>query len=286
MGNKRGRPRKEGERYPSGDRKPEPAGIPPAVLQRIKTDGIKLGMDPRLGSKIGILLLEGRLTVSQAAAGLRVGEIYGRFERFKGLRRSTASPSYQMGFGGEVGVDEERMDVVELASHEQRIRAAEEEFKRLTGRENPLIPAGPVRAAIEHLCVDDRVVPGYMLPGVRAVLDQLVLRFQDGWRKAKGGTKLRDAAKPSPRPEESAPAAPKRDKSSMAAFETVLRKLRPDLGDDGVRLALDVTATLRARDEFSKWKVKRGLSKLRPEPLPHPVVTSTREVLSLPSKPE
>jgi hypothetical protein len=174
---KRGRPRAEGERYACGKRKPSDA-IAPAIWQRILTEAKAGAADPKLATELGRLSLHGLLTASQTSAGFKVAEIYGRFERWHGLARNAASPSYQMGSAASGS---------SLMSEDERTEAAERAqvaFLRLQ-EEIPAYPIGS-RELLEMLCVDDRAVLPVQLDHVKAMLDHLVRYFG-----------VRAAAKPS-----------------------------------------------------------------------------------------
>ena len=44
----------------------------------------------------------GRLLHGEAATAFQIGEVYGRYEAQIGKRRTTRSPSYESGFGGDL----------------------------------------------------------------------------------------------------------------------------------------------------------------------------------------
>src|SRR5262249_40611812 len=68
--------------------------ISPALWQRIKTNGQKIGLDSRLGTELGRLALHDELTSAEVSAGFRIAEIYQTFERFHGRTRSAAGSSF------------------------------------------------------------------------------------------------------------------------------------------------------------------------------------------------
>jgi hypothetical protein len=97
MAAKRGRPAKQGDRYKCGKLKPAETSkqpISPALWQRIKTNGQKIGLDPRLGTELGRLALHDELTSAEVSAGFRIAEIYEAFEFFYGRTRSAAGSSF------------------------------------------------------------------------------------------------------------------------------------------------------------------------------------------------
>ncbi len=99
----KGRPRTSGDRYPSGQLKPkskQPDGTPPAKIRRMIDMAAHGAADPLLGTPLGWLRMHGKLTDSQTAAGVAYAKLRGQADRAMGLsRRSTASPSYEVGYG-------------------------------------------------------------------------------------------------------------------------------------------------------------------------------------------
>lgn len=246
---KGGRPRKNGERYPSGDVKPTVEGIAPALWQRIRADGMAKLLDPRFGSELGRLNMRAELTNAQTATGMRIGEIYGRFERYKRKPRSAKSPSYEMGFGGEPDIAEERMTSEEIAQHEDRVRAATTAWQDLQAK----FPNSAARSIIEMLCVEDRPVPSHHLGDLRKLLDFIAAGFGAKWKAAKATSALRtkvpEAVKTAPGGE----LVRQRD-SSLTALELVLRRVAPKLDPDGLKLCEQTFIVLRAREEFRRVK--------------------------------
>lgn len=164
---KRGRPVKAGRRYPSGDRKPEDdhGG---AMWRRIVDEGLAFGkLNPQLGTEIGRLVFHGKLTTAEAAAASRIAEIYGRYERIAGVRRSVKSPSYMVGFGGR--------DQHETAGDVLYSIRARKQYDKLS-EHIPLFPK-ELRSRLEDLCVEDRVLGWSELQDVRALLRKLAEVF-------------------------------------------------------------------------------------------------------------
>jgi hypothetical protein len=158
----RGRPRKSGERTPCGALKRHDDGISVAMWQRIKADGIRLGMDPRLGTQLGRLGVIGDLSAAQVTAGFRVAEIYRKFERHHGRRRSIRSPTYNESCRGRSTAGE---------PGQGQIIAAGRDFLALQDLLSPY-PTG-ARAALEGLCVDDLIAPTWLMFEVRRILSRL-----------------------------------------------------------------------------------------------------------------
>jgi hypothetical protein len=135
LGKKRGRPRKR--EAPAGV---EP--IAPAAWARIRQMVAAGALDPIHATEIGRLSYLGEITASQAAAGFRVAEIYGRYERSIGRRRSARSPSYEIAFGPAAEQVASEIEAV-------RARSAAREWARL----QDLIPPYPpiAKALLEAL---------------------------------------------------------------------------------------------------------------------------------------
>lgn len=160
---RRGRPRAERARYPSGQAKPEGAGITGTALQRLRA----LGTNPILESQVGRLLFLGELELEQAQTAWRIAEIYGRYDRAMGRRRSAASPSYEIGHGlvrrGN-GREESEDDAERKTTAVRRFGNLQAEIR--------LCPRG-VKPAIEELCIEDRACPAGWLPQVKIALSIL-----------------------------------------------------------------------------------------------------------------
>lgn len=170
---KRGRPAKAGERYACGKLKPTGDPVTGALWHRIREHAAKLARDERLASELGRLSFHRQITDAQAAAGFRVGLIYGMFERhYSAPPRKTRSPSYQIGLTGDAGLAEELMEREAFVDQVRRRRASLEaflalqdefdswEFSRNAASVRPDIEHhGATRRAprllIEAVCVDD-----------------------------------------------------------------------------------------------------------------------------------
>ncbi len=257
---KSGRPRKAGERYPSGDIKPKAEPIAPAQWARIKNDAVKLTGDQRLGSELGRLSFHGELTNAQAAAGFRVAEIYHRYHRYKRLRETPKSPNYEQGFGGSADLAEERMSSEQLEAYEASILAAEADFLRLQ-EEMPLYVRELPQALVD-LCVFNVPLNPAFLPDLRIHLDRLAVQFGEQWRRqgrrptgvrplTRRPTALREA-KPELRPE--------RNDAALKAVESVVRKLRADLDESAIATVKDTFIALVARERFNRRQVTKRSS--------------------------
>jgi len=238
----RGRPPKAGERYPSGQLKPE---IPPALLVRIRA-GVERGyLDARLGSQVGRLLFHRELTPAEAAAAFRIGEIYGRFERNNGLPRSTRSPSYEMGNAGGGGQSLDAETIQRIAADAETWEALQDELKNYPSRLCNLI---------EALCVEDEAVSFLELPELRKVLRKLGDFFNKGKPKKKKKGKKKPALMLVGPNHSAAPPAPKprRSDRERLAWIAVQRKLRPDLDDGQLAKAFNIYVAMKERADFNE----------------------------------
>ena len=90
---------KAGERYESGRLKPQgianDAGKPGASIRNVVAMALRKAVDPRMGSVLGVMHLEGKITVSEFAAGCEYAKLRGRYDRAVGIPgRVTLSPDY------------------------------------------------------------------------------------------------------------------------------------------------------------------------------------------------
>lgn len=264
MSKRRGRPRKEGPRYPGGQLKPEGEAISAVVIQRLMRDAVRLGIDARLASQVGRLLMLKEFTPFHAAVAFRIASVYGRFERLHGLRRKTRSPAYERGSAAAAGV---------LAEDDEEAAArASGEFRQLQDMFNEDDPKEIwARDAIEQLCVEDCAINwmalGYVRKKLMVIGQSLGMagtnhRGADtaGGGPGRGHVPLHFNAHQGPPPK--APAkAPNLDK--LYWIET-LRRLRPDLGEKDLNRAYAFT---RARKDNELERRKVALRR-RPDPTP------------------
>lgn len=195
-----GRHREIGERYPGGKLKPrrtlkpQTEPITGALWQRIRQHGKQLNLDPRIYTQLSRLNFFGELTIAMTAAGFRIAEIYGKYERYKGLRRWTRSPSYESSWG-QGGADEELLGADMMKQIEDRIRAATTAFENLVGRGEdryfdkklglvvrPPIPGLIPRRLLPHieaLCVEDRAISPVLYDDLRRCLQDVAVTWKD-----------------------------------------------------------------------------------------------------------
>lgn len=230
-----GRKRKQGERYPSGDIKQQAEGIPGALWQRIRTHAVKFGLDPRIDSEISRLSMLRELTDAQAVTAFRIGDIFHRYYRARGLRFIPQSPDYEIGNIGSADLAEERMSEDRLGEHEDEIRRAHAAWRRLCDILH--VFEGSLRDAVFRLCVRNKaVVAPVRLQDVRQILDVIGLRLQDDRRFVrpvlpKLGYALRGTTAYT---QQVASAVQPRTDAQLLALEDVIRRLRADVEDEEV----------------------------------------------------
>jgi hypothetical protein len=173
---KRGPKRKPGPRYPCGRRKlvqanplgDDASSDDPLVRELAEwTESVrKFASDPRQGSELGRLEMEGVLTPAEAAAGQRYANLVGRYEHLVGFgSRHPSSVDYLGGsspYDPSVRSDEEADDLVRRAKKDY-------DEARL------LIPPYPSAAhrIIDEVCCNDREINPSCYPGLIAVLNKL-----------------------------------------------------------------------------------------------------------------
>lgn len=269
----RGRPRADGERYPSGKLKPtsSAAGSGPApemtgaLWQRMLQDHSKVFSDTAFATELTRLGATGQLTPREVSAGLRVAGIYGRFEYFKGLSRSAASPHYIREYVSEsAGSDPEAGSLIlndgrdvarafDVDSREEREKEALRAFKELQG----IIPH-PLRANLEALCVENVHIGYQQLAAVRTALALVNDGLPD---KTTGLSKKQKRARRKrirPQLAEPTKAKPIKLNPRKTAFFAFQRKLSPHLDDTQLELAWETLIALESRENFRQEKSERA----------------------------
>jgi len=270
MAAKRGRPAKSGERYNCGKLKPEDTSkqpISPALWQRIKTNGQKIGLDPRLGTELGRLALHDELTSAEVSAGFRIAEIYHTFERFHGRARSAASSSFFRQFVADqeepIEIGRRRSDDYVSLDQEERERDAREDFDVLQF----YMPAAQ-RDLVEQVCVASRPINPVSMPVLKIVLQYFFEIFRDDKNYRSKRSKKFDAdapkikfykpkkgkAKSAHKPVELVEPALARVDQRKVCYVQTLRILRPDLDDEQLELAWGIYHALIARADFRRQK--------------------------------
>jgi hypothetical protein len=163
-----GRPDLAGERFPCGKLKPRVTG---AEVKRILEHAAQAARDRRFGSEVGRLLLAGKLTTDEAATAFAIGDIYGAYERFEGLRRAARSPAYEGGFG--------RSGPIESKEYLRAHAEAKSRFRFLA----EILSEFPVRArtVIETLCVENLSIASgdpELMESLRALLQVIATALE------------------------------------------------------------------------------------------------------------
>lgn len=161
-----GRPRDQGERYPSGKLKGAAKfrGTSPALVRRMIERAKDGAADPRIASVPGRLHLEGRLSERAYAAALSYAELRGRFHRVMGYRpRSAASPSYEEGYASAGGPENEHVILQVRMDHTAVLKL--------------LSPADVID--LDAMCIDDRYLASWQVAPIAKLLDKLVVHFRN-----------------------------------------------------------------------------------------------------------
>lgn len=105
-----GRKRKEGERFPAGQIRPEESPASPAAIRRLR-DAALMGMaDPQWGTMAGLFYLSKRIDDAEYAAAKRFGDLHSQYISVIGGPRAPKtstgerqSPSAQIDVDSELG---------------------------------------------------------------------------------------------------------------------------------------------------------------------------------------
>ena len=265
---KRGRPAKSGERYKCGKLKPAETSkqpISPALWQRIKTNGQKIGLDPRLGTELGRLALHDELTSAEVSAGFRIAEIYHAFEHFHGRTRSAAGSSFFRQLEKPIEVRRRASDDYFDLDRELAERDAHEDFDVL----QYYMPAAQ-RDLVEQVCVASRPINPVSIPVLKMVLQYFFEIFRDDKKYRSKRSKKFDTNTPKikfykpnkgklkilEKPVEQAEQRKPIDNRKLSYMQT-LHILRPDLSDEQLEQAWGVYHALIARADFRQDKERR-----------------------------
>lgn len=253
MAVKKGRPRLDGARYPSGKLRPGGDGKPPAQWGRIvrlreDIDQIRLGedvaLDARIGTELHRLKFFGRLTEVEWATGCLVAEIYGAYDRYvSGQRRSVASPSYMRGFGSGDGLDERYMTDDQVKRLRRREAGAKKRWERLQS-----ILDHDRRVVVERVCVDDASLSPVQVDLLAVTLREIARSLGVYDVAQQGG----GAQRPRPRPVTAQHGEPRR--GSSRSFVKVLGKLRPDLTPEQIEEICRIEQAIQDRSRFRNGK--------------------------------
>jgi hypothetical protein len=210
----------------------------------MKSETIKLIIDPKMQSEIARLSFAGILTNSQAATAFRIADVYQQYHRYKQLRTAPKSASYEIGFGSS-DIDEERMSDEQLGAYEAAIAKAERDWKALD--EGLRKFHRDMRQAIYALCVENQPISPTLYEDVRAVLNAVTARWPE-WRRSQ---RLAPMLKRTTAPIEQLQAeVPRREDPGLKAVKAIARKLVPSLDQMGVDKVGEVWAALRDRERL------------------------------------
>lgn len=268
-----GRKREYGAREPNGrlsrrlSNKPDIEPISPALLGRIRAHAKRTGMDVRMASELGRLLLTGEFTIVQTAVGFRIGEIYGKWRSYKRLRDTPKSPSYNASYG-EAGISEDLLLPEQIEDLERRIHDAEDAWKNLEAQ----IPVA-LRGPIQDLCVLSIPINPTLYDNIRWLFG----RFASNWkihgavreheiagvavrgRRGRDGPPLHfnqhEAEEEKIKPQ-LAPPPVKRPNFDRMCFIQVMRKATPHLSDDQIKAIYDIQQALKQRAIFRAGKAR------------------------------
>jgi hypothetical protein len=266
MGNAtRGRPRIEGERYPSGKLKPVAAPAPAseisgALWQRMLADHTEIFSDTAFATELTRLGATRKLTPREVSTGLRIAGIYGRFEHYKNLSRSAASPYYIREFVAEgvaidavdfTGRDAGELGRDEAFDREKREQDAVRAFKEL----QRVLPMS-ARSAVEALCVENVHIGFQQLIAVREALEIVSDGLPDKTTGLSRKQKRARRKRIRPMLAEPTKAMPIRLNPLKTAFIAVQRKLSPHLDEEGLERAWEFMSALKSREDFRLEKAR------------------------------
>ena len=171
-----GRKRKDAPRTPSGQisRANEETRYAPAAIKRLTDYAIAASSDPRLGSEVGRLLLNGSLTAKQAGAAWKLLEIVTAYRT--AIEAPRCKPN-SLERGQKSEAPEEGTDAAE-AINKRLVR----DTRRYERAQMILIShSQQARQAVERIAVYDVALISYeALVAARGALDALAVHFAQG----------------------------------------------------------------------------------------------------------
>lgn len=167
-----GRKRKPGQREPNGriKRASDEAQHAPAAVKRLIDAAMAKASDPRLGSEIGRLLLAGKLTTRQAAAGWRFAEVASAYQTAISAP-ALKSPRLERGQRGEAPEDG-------TPAGDAMTAATRRAVTRYMRADAVLSASGrDAERAARLLCADVALIGHQQLIDARSALDALAAHF-------------------------------------------------------------------------------------------------------------
>jgi hypothetical protein len=149
-------------------------------------------------------------------------------------------------------VAEERMTIDQIRVLEAQVRKTEEAWAKIKSHMETL--PGNVEKAVIDVCVEDRPTNPMLYPELRWVLDQMSKRWVADWDeidKHRARHRIKVAMYQQAEP---APVRPKDGITVVESVEQIVRRLRPDLDDDGVKQELQWFMAVRARADYRRQK--------------------------------
>jgi hypothetical protein len=144
-----------------------------------------------VGTQLGRYGIIGELNDVEVAAGLRVAEVWRRYDAAMGARRSAPSPGYEVGRGRENQAENARS---------RRARRAYDAMMAVLSTAERLLGRGLIQA-VEDVCVADLVCPAGRLGDVREALKMVAAHFGYGRNPVPAGEAIgRIAISPSRSP--------------------------------------------------------------------------------------
>lgn len=258
-------------------------------IARLTRDG---KADPRAVSEVARLHAYGAFSDKHAIVGLKIGEIYGRFERLIGCSRSVKGFSYDVGFRGMALLSEEQE-----AAHDERERKARTAFDDLQKELRTLSRDAVV--AIETLCVEDRHILPIWHDELRAFFGRLAMKWgvtagqkHGGARPGSGPTRTTITATTQIVEKSAEPAKPKPNADRVAWFKA-MRVMRPDLRGEGLKESYELWRALkdqtayRLKTDRKRLEDGKGLGYVPPSAVISPTAAITnRPVLELSAQQE
>lgn len=227
-------------RYPSGDKRPEPAdtrGHSPTLIKRIEEHAVAMGADWRMATVLGRLRLSGVLTQIEFEAGCRYADDVANYERIKGHPpRHSRSADLEFGRKGSADLDLEalrRMDPEAADKVEKRMARRVRKIERSYGR---LMTAGGDNELLKRVCCDDQHVAAQHHEGLKSLLSAIARRVYQ--------LNIPEDQKPKPRPQR--------------------RRLRTDARDLALGACEAIEAAFeRARSAVKTFEISGGKHKAR-----------------------
>jgi hypothetical protein len=236
MENKRGRKRKTGERYPSGDLKP---AIAPALWRRIRDHGGEF--NPLLRTELCRLSYHGELSDRQTLAGFYIGDIY---RRYYGQKNSPKTPH---------GCNSLDKIELRLSSRQPLVFSAEKMGEKEWRTIENEVEAQPQKlsSAVLDLCVLNEPIIPTIYPEVRHFLDRIAHICEPDWAHYQAP----ELTFPKRRRSTKVAVKPSDDDVDVAVVEKILLTLRPDLKAKELSNASDMFSAHRDRENFRQEKL-------------------------------